>query len=160
MLDVSAGWTLANKISNLKHSHYSISPPCLRSDNILSHENLAVWPFSKEVLWSLSFPGGSVRFVIYCSVAEENKWDHSSFCHARLSSHTHHSFVVTNQSVHTNHGYFVTFHSVPFFHKARTALIFPGIPVLLCVEDMLSKTNKHFLCDRELECECAQAGFF
>lgn len=36
--------------------------------HILSHEDLAVWPFSKEVLWSWSFPGGSFGFVICCPI--------------------------------------------------------------------------------------------
>lgn len=31
--------------------------------------------------------------------------------------------------------------AVPFFHKAWTALVFPAVPVLLCVEDMLSKDD-------------------
>lgn len=51
--------------------HYAASPP-LVFDHILSHENFAVRPLSKEVFWSLSFPGGSFGFVIYCPVKEES----------------------------------------------------------------------------------------
>lgn len=29
--------------------------------------------------------------------------------------------------------------AVPLFHKARTSFVFPGIPVLLCVKDVLSE---------------------
>ena len=59
--------------------------PPRRLDYILSHENLSVWPFSKEVLWSLSFPGRSFGFVIYCSVEQGNNWDHLSFWHPSVS---------------------------------------------------------------------------
>lgn len=43
----------------------------IHSVHVLSHKYLAVWPFSQEVLWSLSFPGRSFGFVIHCSVREE-----------------------------------------------------------------------------------------
>lgn len=56
--------------------------PTPRFKHILSHKNLPVWPFSKEVFWSLSFPCGSFGLVIYCSVKEANKWDHLLFWHA------------------------------------------------------------------------------
>lgn len=42
-------------------------------NHILSHEDLAVRPFSQEVLWCLSFPGGSFGFVIYCPVKNKTK---------------------------------------------------------------------------------------
>lgn len=48
--------------------------------HILSHENLAVRPFSKEVFWSLSFPGGSFGFIVNCPGG--NKWDKRSWWQA------------------------------------------------------------------------------
>lgn len=45
--------------------------------HILSHENLAVWPFSKEVFWSLSFPGGSFGFIINCPIQVETSGTNS-----------------------------------------------------------------------------------
>lgn len=36
--------------------------------------------------------------------------------------------------------------AVPFFHKTRASLIFPAVPVVLCVQDMLSKGKKHIQC--------------
>lgn len=53
-------------------------------DHILSHEDLAVWPFSKEVFWCLSFPCGSFGFVIYCPVKKET----SHFGTVAQTSHT------------------------------------------------------------------------
>lgn len=66
-------------------------------ENILSHEKLAVWPFSKEVLWSLSFPGGPFWFLIYCSVPGKNKKKKKTTCHfgRLLCVGTSNSFVVT-----------------------------------------------------------------
>ena len=58
----------------LKIQTNTFLPPALLSsvfNNILSHEDLAVGSFSKEVFWCLSFPGGSFGFVIYYPVQQE-----------------------------------------------------------------------------------------
>lgn len=64
-------------------------------DHILSHENLAVRPFSKEVFWSLSFPGWPFGFVIYCPIKEKTS---GASCHFGIQAQTHtpHSIVEKN----------------------------------------------------------------
>lgn len=47
--------------------------PTLILEFLLSHEDLTVRPFSKEVFWSLSFPGGPFGFVIDWPVKGGNK---------------------------------------------------------------------------------------
>lgn len=69
--------------------------------DLLAHENLALWPFSKEVLWSLSFSGRPFRFVIRCSVQDENSQDTFHF-DILAKVHTPNSFVATDQSLHGN----------------------------------------------------------
>lgn len=53
--------------------------------HILSHEYLAVRPLSQEVLWSLSFPGGSFGFVIYCPVTQETRKTNGHFLELTLT---------------------------------------------------------------------------
>lgn len=106
--------------------------------HILSHENLAVWPFSKEVFWSLSFPGGSFGFIINCPVQEETSGTNG---HADMLAHTHLILFPVKKQTDPSTRQFNEVIAVPFFHKAWTTLVFPAVPVLLCVEDMLSKDD-------------------
>lgn len=107
-----------------KTSHSSLLPNP-GPESLLSHEDLAVRPLSKEVFWSLSLPGGPFGFVIHWPVREEPKREQFNF---GMSAPAQLWVKWNNQK-----------NKVPFFHEARTSLILPSIPVLLCTEDMLSK---------------------
>lgn len=60
----------------------------IHSVHVLSHKYLAVWPFSQEVLWSLSFPGGSFGFLIHCPVWEETNSHFISLARAHANTGT------------------------------------------------------------------------